>query len=276
MQVQGKKALVTGANRGLGKAIALELAGRGFEVIAGVREPASAQALLDAAKSLKGSIELQRIDLAALGEYQPPPGLNVLINNAGYRGPYLPIEVAGMDEWRRTFDTNFFGLIDLTRRAIPSLRDSGGGVICNIGSMGVYTPFPFYSIYRASKAAVEAVSEGLRMELAPFGIRVIEIPIGGVDTDMLKTSIARRPPEAVGYELYRPMAEAQAAMGAKAPLQAASPEQAARNIADELFREGPLLRPCDPNAVTGMEYVTSSTGAERAEAMLARYEVKAP
>ena len=60
------------------------------------------------------------------------------------------------------------------------------------------------------------------------------------------------------------------------PLQAASPEQAARSIADELFREGPLLRPCDPNAVTGMEYVTSSTAAERAEAMLARYEVKAP
>jgi NAD(P)-dependent dehydrogenase (short-subunit alcohol dehydrogenase family) len=275
MQMQGKKALVTGANRGLGKAIALELARRGFEVIAGVRDVAAAGDLLASAKSLEGTIELQRIDVSALGDYHPPADLNVLINNAGYRGPYLPIEEAGMDEWRRTFDTNFFGLIDLTRRAIPSLRNAGGGVICNIGSMGVYTPFPFYSIYRASKAAVEAVSEGLRMELAPFGIRVIEIPIGGVDTDMLRTSIARRPPEAIEYERYRPMAEQQAAMSAKASLNATPAEEAARNIVDELFREGPLLRACDPNAVTGLEYVKKSTGEERAEATLARYQIKA-
>lgn len=268
------KALVTGANRGLGKAIALELVSRGFDVIGGVRDPAACDQLLATAKSMPGTLTLHTIDVASLGDYRPPEDLRILVNNAGYRGPYLPIEETGMDEWRKTFDTNFFGLIDLTRRAILALRKAGDGIICNIGSLGAYTPLPFYSVYRASKVAVAAFSEGLRIELAPFGVRVIEIPIGGVDTDMLRSSIAHRPPDAVAYELYRPMAEAQAAMSETARMNALAPEQAARNVVDELFRRGPLRRACDPNAVKGMDYIDASTEEERAQAMFSRFGVK--
>jgi len=268
-----EKALVTGASRGLGKALALELAMRGFHVIAGVRDPASGADLLVRARDLPGVVELQQIDLAALDAYAPPAGLRVLINNAGYRGPYLPIEEAGTEEWRKTFETNFFGLIELTRRAIPSLRQTGGGVICNIGSLGAYMPMPFYSIYRTSKAALAALSEGLRIELAPFGIRVIEIPIGGVDTDMLRSSIAHRPPDAIAYAHYRPMAEQQAAMPTQGRVNAISPEEAARNVVDQLCLQGPLLRACDPNAVTGLAHIDSSTAEERAQAMFARFDV---
>ncbi|RJF91691.1 SDR family NAD(P)-dependent oxidoreductase [Noviherbaspirillum saxi] len=272
---QTGKALVTGANRGLGKAIALELATRGFDVIAGVRDPASAVQLLEESRTLKGKIEVEALDVAALGDYRPPEDLQLLVNNAGYRGPYLPIEEAALDEWRKTFETNFFGVIDLTRRAIPALRNAGAGIICNIGSLGAYTPLPFYSIYRASKAAIAALSEGLRIELAPFGIRVIEIPIGGVDTDMLRSSIAHRPPDAIAYELYRPMAQAQAAMSESARVNALAPEIAARNVVDEIFRVGPLRRACDPNAVKGLEYIDSTTEEERMQAMLERFGVKA-
>lgn len=268
------KALVTGASRGLGKALALELAARGFQVIAGVRELASGADLLESARGLPGSVELQQLDLAALGDYVPPSDLRVLINNAGYRGPYLPIEETSTDEWRKTFETNFFGLVELTRRAIPALRASGAGIICSIGSLGANMPMPFYSTYRISKVAVAALSEGLRIELAPFGIRVIEIPIGGVDTDMLRTSIAHRPPDAIAYELYRPMAEQQSAMPTQGATLAISPEQAARNVVDQLFVEGPLRRACDPNAVAGLAYVDASTEEERAQAMMARFNVK--
>ncbi|WP_076590827.1 SDR family NAD(P)-dependent oxidoreductase [Herminiimonas arsenitoxidans] len=268
------KALVTGANRGLGKAIALELVSRGFDVIAGVRNPDTAIDLLEQARSLPGTLVLERMDMAALGDYQPPADLRILVNNAGYRGPYLPIEEAGMDEWRRTFDTNFFGLIDLTRRAIPALRNHGHGLICNIGSLGAYVPLPFYSIYRTSKVAVAALSEGLRIELAPFGVRVIEIPIGGVDTDMLRTGIAHRPPEAIEYELYRPMAQSQAAMSETARTNALAPEIAARNVVDEMFRPGPLRRACDPNAVNGLPHIDATTEEERLQGMLQKFGVE--
>lgn len=273
MSNQGK-ALVTGASRGLGKALALELASRGFHVIAGVRDLDSAADLLERARTLSGQVELQQIDLAALGDYSPPAELRILINNAGYRGPYLPIEKASTEEWRKTFETNFFGLIELTRRTIPSLRQSGNGIICNIGSLGAYLPLPFYSIYRSSKVALAALSEGLRIELAPFGIRVIDIPIGGVDTDMLRSSIAHRPPEAINYELYRPMAQHQAAMPTQGRTLAISPEQAARNVVDQLFQEGPLRRPCDPNAVAGLAHIDATTEEERAQAMFAQFKVK--
>jgi short-subunit dehydrogenase len=269
MQATGK-VLVTGASRGLGKAIALELAARGYHVIAGVRDVGSGEALLAEAA---GTIELQQLDMAALGDYKPPADLVMLINNAGYRGPYLPVEEAGMDEWQRTFATNFFGLIDLTRRVIPGMRQAGAGVICNIGSLGAYTPMPFYSIYRSSKVAVSALSEALRIELAPFGIRVLEIPIGGVDTDMFKSSIAHRPPEAIAFEAYRPMAEQHVENSRSFHASAISAEEAARNVVEQLRLAGPLRRACDPNAQAGIAYLEQSTEEERLAAMMGRFKV---
>jgi NAD(P)-dependent dehydrogenase (short-subunit alcohol dehydrogenase family) len=274
MQQTGK-ALVTGASRGLGKALALELAARGHQVIAGVRELGAGADLVASAASLPGTIELQQLDVAALGDYAPPEDLSILINNAGYRGPYLPVEEAGMDEWQRTFATNVFGLVDLTRRVIPAMRKARAGVICNIGSLGTYTPLPFYSTYRSSKAAVAAVTEALRIELAPFGIRVLEIPIGGVDTDMFRSGIAHRAPDAIEYEQYRSMAERQLASSKSLGASAISAELAARNVVDQLFMEGPMRRACDPNAVAGLRYLEQSTEEERLEGMLARFDFKA-
>lgn len=118
----GGAAVVSGASRGLGRAIALELAARGFDVIAGVRDPAVGPALEAEAEGRRGTLRAVQLDVTDLRGFDPPRDLRVLVNNAGFRGRYLPIENAPPEEWRRTFETNVFGLVELTRRVIPLLR----------------------------------------------------------------------------------------------------------------------------------------------------------
>ena len=141
----GGVVLVTGAGRGLGRALVMELAGRGFDVVAGVRDPTAGASLVAACAGAPGSVVAEVLDVTALGDFAPPGELRVLVNNAGYRGPYLAVEGTGLDEWRRTFETNLFGVAELTRRCLPALRRSRG-VICNVASTGAFFPSPFYSV----------------------------------------------------------------------------------------------------------------------------------
>src|SRR5207253_10370040 len=134
----------------------------------------------------------------------------VLGNNAGVEVDPLPFEVTPLSRWREMFETNVFGLIEVTRRAIPLLRRNGGGVICNVTSSSLFAPVPFYAPYRASKAAVSALGESLRAEVAPFGIRVVEIMPGPIATDMFEHS--KQPPAAIEHEAYRPTAARAAAL----------------------------------------------------------------
>lgn len=235
-------ALVTGASRGLGRAVALELARRGFDVVAGMRDPADGEGL---AGEADGRLRVERLDLDDPASLCVPEGLRVLVNNAALDVPYLPVEEASLETWRRVFETNLFGLVELTRRAIPRLRASGGGVICNVTSASLLFPMPFYAVYRASKAAVAALGESLRAELAPFGIRVVEILPGPVETDMLAAS-ARRP-EAMDFPAYRALAECAWQGRNAAAQQSVSPAQAARAVAEAILDErGPLRHGCDP------------------------------
>ena len=90
-----------------------------------------------------------------------------------------------LDAWQRLFATNVFGLVEVTKRAVPIMRAAGGGVICNITSSSTLAPVPFLGTYRASKAAVTAIGESLAAEVAQFGIRVVEVMPGPIETDML-------------------------------------------------------------------------------------------
>jgi len=269
----GDKALVTGASRGLGRAIALELARRGFAVIAGVRRVGEAAADFAAASAgMPGSVQVQALDVSQLGDWQPPDDLRVVVNNAGFRGRYLAVEDLPLEEWRQTFDTNLFGAVALTQRVIPGMRAAGGGIICNIGSLGAYSPMPFYSAYRASKMAMAVLSESLRIELAPFGIRVVDIPIGGVDTDMLRDGITRRPPDAVEFPAYRGMAERQGEAARSWQGGVAAPEVVASDVVDALLRDEPSLRrACDPNARMAMDAGVCAAEEARLAAALNRY-----
>lgn len=260
-------ALVTGAGRGLGRAIAAEMAGRGFEVIAGIRDPA-------AADGLPPGCVARVLDVTDLGSFQPPDDLRVLVNNAGYRGPYHAVEGTDLDEWRRTFETNLFGVAELTRRSLPALRQSRG-VICNVSSTGAFFPSPFYSVYRASKAALGVLNETLAIELAPFGVRVIEITTGPVDTDMMATSFSRRPADAIADPVYAPMAERQWAD--RRPITPTPADEEARGVVDEILRdEGPLRRPAVALEAGMVAHWRATTDEDRLQMALQAFDLTGP
>jgi NAD(P)-dependent dehydrogenase (short-subunit alcohol dehydrogenase family) len=231
-------AVVTGASRGIGRAVAVELARRGFDVVATMRTPADGG-------GLPASVRVAALDVTRPETIELPDRLRVLVNNAGVERDYLPVEHAPLEMWREIFETNLFGLVEVTKRAIPLMRAAGGGVICNVTSSSVLAPMPFYAAYRASKAAVGALGETLRTELAPFGIRVIEVMPGATATDMYAAS--ERPPEAVDYEPYRSMGERIAELRRPGAVPVTSAEDVAVAVADAVLGDGgPLRYGCDP------------------------------
>ena len=249
-------ALVTGASRGIGRAVALELAARGFDTVATMRDPSAGAGLAEAAK---GRLRVERLDVLDGEEIALPDGLRVVVNNAGVESDNLPVEVMPIDFWRKLFETNVIGLVAVTRAAIPKLRAAGGGVICNVTSSSLLAPVPYLGAYRASKAAVSAIGESLQAEVAQFGIRVVEIMPGPIITDMLETS--DRPAAAIEHEQYRAQAEKmwesrQGIRGMYTPA-----EEAARRIADAILDDdGPLRYGCDDMSegmLTGWRSVAS-------------------
>jgi NAD(P)-dependent dehydrogenase (short-subunit alcohol dehydrogenase family) len=196
-------AVVTGASRGIGRAVAIELAARGLDVVATMRDPLAGRSLLAEAEAAGLALRVERLDVRRVDEFAVPEGLRVLVNSAGVRLRYLPVEETPLDEWRETFETNVFGLVELTRRALPTMRRTAEArgaeghadvVVCNVSSSSILLPHPFMGTYRASKAAVSALCDSLRIELAPFGIRVVEILPGPIGTDLLHDSVMVRPP----------------------------------------------------------------------------------
>ena len=242
-------ALVTGASRGIGRAVALDLAARGFDVVATMRNPAAGESLAAEAAAAGASLRVERLDVTDHDTIVIPDGLRVLVNNAGVEAPHPPFEHTPLDLWRTMFETNVFGLIEVTRRAIPALRATGGGVICNVTSSSILAPVPFYAPYRSSKAAVMAIGESLRTELMPLGIRIVEIMPGPIDTDMLEDS--DRPAEAIEYPEYAPMAQKMYDGRKVSVADMVTPTaDAARAIGDAILDDdGPLRYGCDPLSV---------------------------
>jgi NAD(P)-dependent dehydrogenase (short-subunit alcohol dehydrogenase family) len=238
-------AVVTGASRGIGRAVALELAVRGFDTVATMRNPADGAGLADEAATRGGELRVAALDVTRPETIDLPERLRVLVNNAGVELPHLPFEDTPIELWREMFETNVFGLIEVTRRAIPRLRESGAGVLCNVTSSSLFAPVPFYGPYRSSKAAVSAIGESLRTELAPFGIRLLEIVPGPIDTDMLQGSA--EPPDALRYDEYRPMAERAHQGRLNVGEMITSTGDAAAAIVDAVLDDdAPLRCGCDP------------------------------
>ncbi len=245
-------AVVTGASRGIGRAVALELAGRGFDVTATMRNPADGADL---------GLAVRRLDVTDPASIDLPDGLRVLVNNAGTESDNLPLEVMPAEMWRKIFETNVFGLVEVTKRAVPLMRAAGGGVICNITSSSTLAPVPFLGAYRSSKAAVTAIGESLAAEVAQFGIRVVEVMPGPIETDMLAGS--DRPAAAIEHESYRALAEKmwEGRQGIRDSYTPAA--EAARRIADAILDDdGPLRYGCD-DLSEGMLAGWSSTDNER-------------
>lgn len=265
MEPQGG-ALVTGASRGLGRALALELCARGFDTVASMRDPAAAGDLAPP-EGARGTLRVARLDVDDPATIDVPAGCRVVVNNAGVEGEYLPIEHADIAQWRTMLETNVIGLVEVTKRAIPVLRESGGGVICNVSSSSILAPVPFYAAYRASKAAVSAVGESLRAEVAQFGIRVLEVMPGPIETDMLRNS--DRMPEAHAFPEYRAMAERSFEQRQSVVPMYTPAADAARAIVDAILDDGaPLRVGCDPLSVGMLEGWRSQPDEQWMQSML--------
>lgn len=176
--------LVTGATSGIGRDAALRLARAGHRVLAGGRRP---DALAELAR--EGRLEPLLLDVADAGSVEAArveverrtagAGLDVLVNNAGYALPG-PLETLTEADLRLLFDTNVFGLLAVTRAFLPRMRERGAGRVVNVGSVMGRVTMPLLGAYNASKHAVAALTDALRMELAPFGVRVVLVEPGAV------------------------------------------------------------------------------------------------
>jgi NAD(P)-dependent dehydrogenase (short-subunit alcohol dehydrogenase family) len=223
--------------------VALALADRGFDTVATMRDPDDGSGL---AKATSGRLRVERLDVRDLGRLVLPDDLRVLVNNAGIDSSYLPVEHADLGDWRALFETNVMGVVDLTQRAIPTLRANQPSVICNVTSSSILASMPFYAAYRATKAALSALGDSLRVEVAPSGIRVVEILPGPVDTDMFRLSTGE--PDAVRFPEYETLARvADQLRRDHADPQVVAPAAAAALIVDAILDDaGPLRYGCDP------------------------------
>lgn len=188
-----KSVLITGCSTGIGAAAAKVFSDHGWNVSATMRKPEQGEALsaLPGVKVLALDVtDKTSIDVAVRQTLQDFGNIDALVNNAGY-GLFGPFETASQEVIQRQFDTNLFGLFDVTRAVLPGMRERQSGVIVNVASIGGLTTFPMNSLYHATKYAVVGFSESLGYELAPFGIQVKVIAPGGVATDFAGRSLVR-------------------------------------------------------------------------------------
>jgi NAD(P)-dependent dehydrogenase (short-subunit alcohol dehydrogenase family) len=179
-----KIVLITGASSGIGEATALRLASDGYKVYAAARRVDRMSGLSAAGVQVlpldltNDSSIIQAVETISRREGR----LDALINNAGY-GSYGALEDVPLDEGRRQFEVNVFGLARLIQLCLPMMRAQRSGTIVNITSIGGKMHEPMGSWYHATKFAVEGLSDCLRMEVAPFGIHVVVVEPGAIRTE---------------------------------------------------------------------------------------------
>ena len=198
-----KTVLITGASSGIGRAAAEEFARNGWKVAATMRHPESAGEWMN-----QPGIHGLRLDVtdpqsiaAAVDETIARLGaIDVVVNNAGY-GLVGPFETSTSEQVERQIKTNVIGVMEVTRAVLPHFRTRREGVLINVASVGGRVTFPLYSIYHATKWAVEGFSESLVYELEPFNVRVKIIEPGAIKTDFYGRSLdVMRKPGLTAYD----------------------------------------------------------------------------
>lgn len=200
-----KTVLITGASTGIGRATAQAFHAAGWNVIATMRSPEKERELNQLERVLCPRLDVHdgaSIDAAIQAGIARFGRIDALVNNAGY-GLVGAFETFSEEQLQRQFDTNVFGLMRVTRALLPHFRANGAGHVINVGSMGGRTSFPLYSVYHATKWAVDGFSESLAFELAPFGIQVKLIEPGAIKTDFYGRSTDRvKNAEVTAYDAW--------------------------------------------------------------------------
>lgn len=234
--------LITGCSSGIGAALATELHKRGNRVYASARRPDTLTPLTEQGlDTLTLDVNDDASIAAAMARIESEAGhLDMLINNAGFSQVGAVVDLT-REDLRKQYETNVVSPVAMTRAALPLLRAGAAGkgkaIVVNVGSIvGLFTT-PFSGAYSSSKAALHSLSDGLRMELAPFGIRVVTIQPGGV-----RSAFGNHAEEAIRLpedSLYRPV-EAGILARAQAGQQGATPVQEfVEPVVDALLRPSP-------------------------------------
>ncbi|MBI4469674.1 MAG: SDR family NAD(P)-dependent oxidoreductase [Acidobacteria bacterium] len=201
-ELRDKVVIVTGASAGIGEAVSRALGAQGARVVLAARRTARLDALKKEIESRGGTALAVTADITeeaaraslVMATMTAFGRIDALINNAGF-GQRGPVETVPLDNIRGNFETNLFSLIGLTQLVIPVMRKQGSGRIVNIGSVAGRIARPLTSVYDATKHALEAINDGLRGELRPFGIEVVMIEPGFIRTEFL--DVAQRLAEPV-------------------------------------------------------------------------------
>ena len=229
MDLSGQTVLVTGSNRGIGRAIVEELAERDVHILAGMRDPGDFEPVTG-----RGAREARpvRMDLSSRDEIDACLGelgetrIDVLVNNAGHFAGGV-LEGQEVAELYETIQVNLAGVVHLTRALLPGMLARDHGKIVNNASIAAYAHFPGAAVYSATKAAVAGFSEALRRELDESAVTVLQLVTPGVETDML----------AEVREAYEPH------MNDTSKLDGIEPERWARKIVAAIENDDDVLNP---------------------------------
>jgi NAD(P)-dependent dehydrogenase (short-subunit alcohol dehydrogenase family) len=210
--LEGRAAVITGANQGLGRAIARAFVEAGASLFLCARDE---EKLLEAQSQLRGlcrpsqKVEAMRADVSKAGDVdrvvsraiEAFPQIHILVNNAGVYGPKGRIEEADWGEWVRAVEINLLGSILMARALLPHFRRNNYGKIVQLSGGGATAPLPFLSAYAASKAGIVRFAETLAEEVREFGIDVNSIAPGALNTRLLD-EVLEAGPEKVGQAFY--------------------------------------------------------------------------
>ena len=197
MKIEGAAALVTGANRGLGAAIAQALLDSGARVYGGVRDPAS---------TTNDRVIPVRLDVTngedIVNAARACPDVSIVVNNAGILRKSASLADGGIEAARAEMETNYFGSMRVTGAFAPILRDNGGGALVNVLSVLSFISMPQVATYSASKSAAWSLTNALRIALRRQGTLVVAVHAGFIDTDMAAGVTAEKvSPESVAKQI---------------------------------------------------------------------------
>ncbi|RRZ90435.1 SDR family oxidoreductase [Erwinia sp. 198] len=189
--ISGKVVVITGASSGIGEATARQLSAAGASVVLGARRLEKLNALAEEITATGGKVEVAQTDVANLHDVEALVKkavevfgrVDVLINNAGIM-PNSRLDELQVDDWNRAIDINLKGTLYGIAAALPFMKVQKSGHIINVSSLSGHRVRPTTAVYSATKFAVRALSEGLRMEMTPYNIRSTIISPGPVDTDL--------------------------------------------------------------------------------------------
>lgn len=251
--------LVTGATTGIGRETTLHLARLGHRVYATGRKAAALSELEAEAKGAGLPVETFLLDVDDEGSIRAAGeevtrrtgghGLDVLVNNAGF-GHLAPMELVTDGDLRRQLETNVVGLVKVTQQFVPAMRARGAGKIINVSSMVGRMTLPLQGIYCATKHAVEALSDALRMELASFGVRVTLVEPGAIKTQFGATALSTKSKYREMDSPYRPAIDTYEAVVEKQYRGSPGPACIARTIARIIRKRRPAARYVSPRSMT--------------------------